>query len=359
MALPVFQRSVVTDTGNIIPNAQVTVTDTATGGIVTLFADSGGSTGLSNPFNATSEGFARFYANPGVYNVTATGAQGTIQWTDVHLIDSADIITIGQNFAAVETTADNIQAIIDAPQAATNASNSATAAANSATAAEGFKDDAETAAASVNAQNIVHAPGTGLPNEAGTAYNKDVTTSPTDTTAGRLLQVGAGGNQLAADIGRTGAQTVGTQDASNFAVKTNNIERARVTSTGNVLVGTTTDNGVDKLQVNGGTATTTLTLGAMQLIRCNKVDNSGGASIFQSVTNAPQTGELHVVELDTGNYLIASLYKKDAASSPVVTIKANAGLGVAATNTIGTIQLTGHTVSSNVRMKAFIYQTSL
>ena len=44
--------------------------------------------------------------------------------------------------------------------------------------------------------NSVHAPGTGLPNEAGTAYASDVTTSTTDTTAGRLLKVrdfGVGG----------------------------------------------------------------------------------------------------------------------------------------------------------------------
>ena len=42
----------------------------------------------------------------------------------------------------------------------------------------------------VEPNNIVHAPGTGLPNEAGTAYARNVTTSATDTTAGRLLKVG-------------------------------------------------------------------------------------------------------------------------------------------------------------------------
>ncbi|MCG7589667.1 MULTISPECIES: hypothetical protein [unclassified Halomonas] len=45
----------------------------------------------------------------------------------------------------------------------------------------------------LNADNIVHAPGSGLPNQAGSAYSKDVTTSATDTTEERLLKVGDGG----------------------------------------------------------------------------------------------------------------------------------------------------------------------
>ena len=53
------------------------------------------------------------------------------------------------------------------------------------------------------------------------------------------------------DITGSSSQTVGTQGADPFAIKTNNIERARVSSGGNYLIGTTTDNGVDKLQVNG------------------------------------------------------------------------------------------------------------
>lgn len=39
----------------------------------------------------------------------------------------------------------------------------------------------------------VHAPGTGLPNEAGNVVFRDVTTGETDTTSERVLQVGSGG----------------------------------------------------------------------------------------------------------------------------------------------------------------------
>lgn len=49
-----------------------------------------------------------------------------------------------------------------------------------------------TARNELDAAQIVHAPGSGLPNEAGTAYSSDVTTSATDTTAGRVLTTDAG-----------------------------------------------------------------------------------------------------------------------------------------------------------------------
>ena len=208
-------------------------------------------------------------------------------------------------------------------------------------AAQASETAAAASAASVDANQIVHSPGSGLANEAGTAYTYDVTTSPADTTADRLTKVGdygmgtgvtrsneystgqdfnnflisglyfiGGANNLhtplglptgsysllvnnnqsshnyiehtatlisteiprkffrcrinatwtdwkeiyhtgSTDITGSSSQTVGTQGADPFAIKTNNIERARVSSGGNYLIGTTTDNGVDKLQVNG------------------------------------------------------------------------------------------------------------
>lgn len=44
---------------------------------------------------------------------------------------------------------------------------------------------------------------------------------------------------------------------------TNNLERMRITSDGNVLINTTTDNGTDKLQVNGSTVSTQYKLSAL------------------------------------------------------------------------------------------------
>ena len=166
MALPIFQRNVVDAQGNILPGAQVTVRDEATGDLVTLFSDREGNTALSNPFFADAQGLAVFYSNPGEYRIDAIGAGGTVTWRYVQVIDTQDITTIGDNFADIETVADNIadvntaagniQAIIDAPaeaQAAansaaaastseTNAANSASAAATSAALAEDFSQEA-------------------------------------------------------------------------------------------------------------------------------------------------------------------------------------------------------------------------
>ena len=229
MALPVFQRSVVTDTGNIIPNAQVTVTDTATGGIVTLFADADGNTGLANPFNATSEGFARFYATPGVYNVTATGSQGTIQWVDVHLIDSADIITIGQNFAAVETVADNIddvntaadniQVIIDAPQAATDAANSASASANSATAS------ANSATASANSATQSANSATAAANSASAASTSESNASNSATASANSATASANSASAAA-TSESNASSSATASANSATASANSATSA-------------------------------------------------------------------------------------------------------------------------------------
>ena len=44
---------------------------------------------------------------------------------------------------------------------------------------------------------------------------------------------------------------IGTRDAQSTILVSNSLERVRITSGGNVLVSTTTDNGTDKLQVSG------------------------------------------------------------------------------------------------------------
>lgn len=73
---------------------------------------------------------------------------------------------------------------------ANKANASATSASDSKDVAVAKAEEAAASAASNNAADIVHAPGSGLSNEAGSAYASDVTESPTDTTAGRLLKVG-------------------------------------------------------------------------------------------------------------------------------------------------------------------------
>jgi len=191
MALPIFQRTVVNEAGDIIPSAQIEVRLESTDELATVYSDRDGLIELSNPFFADSSGLARFYCNPNEYKITATGNGQAIEWRYVVIIDTNDVAIIGDNIldinlvaddiADVSTVADNIldvnivaddiavlnnisdnmaeileadtnaatattQAGIATTQAtnasasATAASNSATAAAASATEAEGYRD---------------------------------------------------------------------------------------------------------------------------------------------------------------------------------------------------------------------------
>ena len=82
--------------------------------------------------------------------------------------------------------------------------------------------------------------------------------------------------------------------------------------------------------------------------------SSVGSGIFASITNAPQTGFVHIYETGTDKYLILACFKKDTSSIPVTNVVANNGLTVNATNAGGTIAIGGHTSSGNVKMQATI-----
>ena len=89
MALPVWQATVTDDTGDVLPGAQIDVVIESTGTDATLFSNRAGTTSLSNPFFADSEGFAQFYTEPGAYRITATASGGgtTRTWRYVSLFD--------------------------------------------------------------------------------------------------------------------------------------------------------------------------------------------------------------------------------------------------------------------------------
>ena len=92
MALPIFQRTVVKDNGDIIPNAVVEVRLESTGELATLFSDRAGTVTLSNPFSADSSGLAVFYANPNEYKITATGNSGSVVWRYNVLLGASDVV---------------------------------------------------------------------------------------------------------------------------------------------------------------------------------------------------------------------------------------------------------------------------
>jgi hypothetical protein len=76
-----FQRTIVDESGNIVPSPTITVRDQVTNALVSLYSDRGGTTGISNPFTGTSAGLAAFHVTGGVYKVTATSGAFTAEWT--------------------------------------------------------------------------------------------------------------------------------------------------------------------------------------------------------------------------------------------------------------------------------------
>lgn len=74
MSLAVWQSTIVDAAGNASPGASVRVTDAETGTLVTLKPARDGSGSLGNPFTADADGFARFYAPSGRYDIRVTQA---------------------------------------------------------------------------------------------------------------------------------------------------------------------------------------------------------------------------------------------------------------------------------------------
>jgi len=76
MALPVFQRTIVNDNGDVIASPVITVVVESTGAAADLFSDRNGTTplGTDGVFDGTTKGFVQFYAEPGEYRVIAEDA---------------------------------------------------------------------------------------------------------------------------------------------------------------------------------------------------------------------------------------------------------------------------------------------
>jgi hypothetical protein len=168
----------------------------------------------------------------------------------------------------------------------------------------------------------------------GTAATEDVTTSATDTTAGRLLKVGAGGNQLASDISRAGAQTLGTTDANAAVIKTNDAERLRVDSAGNVGIGVAGSVNSSKLTVLGETAinTTSLLDSTATLTLSSPADGTvNQAGIYMRVFDAANQsagGAIFTEALSTINFRanLVSTYMADGLGGAFIVRQFNSGL---------------------------------
>ena len=88
MALPIWQRTITTASGDLVPNAEITVVNELTGLGADIFSNREGTTplGSGGVFFTGSNGFARFYAAPGEYRVTASGVAGSQTWRWIALV---------------------------------------------------------------------------------------------------------------------------------------------------------------------------------------------------------------------------------------------------------------------------------
>ena len=92
MSTGYWQRTITNDAGDIIANASVEVREPSadfTGSLVSLVDIDGA--GLSNPFNADSEGFARFGTSPQLVDIRATGSGSQRTWRKVAINGTAAV----------------------------------------------------------------------------------------------------------------------------------------------------------------------------------------------------------------------------------------------------------------------------
>lgn len=85
MTYEVWQGFAVSDAGDVLDGATVTVTVAGTGDGVTLFADKDGAESLDNPFTTDETGLVRFYAAAQFVDIVATKGADTIEFMNVRL----------------------------------------------------------------------------------------------------------------------------------------------------------------------------------------------------------------------------------------------------------------------------------
>lgn len=89
MALARWQATIMDESGEAQPSAQVTVT-TEGGGLAQLYSDRDGLTPIGNPITADSEGFVFFHVTGGAYRIDATLGAFTRTWRYVGISTSSE-----------------------------------------------------------------------------------------------------------------------------------------------------------------------------------------------------------------------------------------------------------------------------
>lgn len=83
MPFAAWQATIVDESGDTQELASIEVRREATGALAAIYSDRDGSTPISNPFNADSDGFARFYTAGGAFQIVATLGDFSRTWRHV------------------------------------------------------------------------------------------------------------------------------------------------------------------------------------------------------------------------------------------------------------------------------------
>jgi hypothetical protein len=112
MTLARFQSTAVDTSGNVIAGASVTVRSQSTGNVVSIFSDRAGTVSLANPFTTDANGFFAFHVAGGTYRITISDGStnseitfvgvGRVQENEVIQVSSAGNVGIGTSSPEVK-----------------------------------------------------------------------------------------------------------------------------------------------------------------------------------------------------------------------------------------------------------------
>lgn len=87
--------------------------------------------------------------------------------------------------------------------------------------------------------------------------------------------------------------------------------------------------------------------GALSKFSASQVGN-GNNLVYSNLGNIATFGNIYISEPGTTNYLIAKFFKKNTATSPIITTLANSGLTISGFNASGTVAVAGATTPDDV-----------
>jgi hypothetical protein len=105
MSLPIFQRTIVNESGDVVNGASVEVRRESDGALALIYSNRQGTVIQANPVITGTDGLCRFYAPAGEYQITATigGQQIIWRWVAVGMIPSVSNFGSGMspNYIAI------------------------------------------------------------------------------------------------------------------------------------------------------------------------------------------------------------------------------------------------------------------